>query len=264
MKQNKYFSIGRFTRLLQNDWLINQKTYLFAIVGLSLAVYSLIYFSMITTRSVTINQYTGFIIFYMMGVGIVVGTSFPAINNQIKMSNYLLVPGSTFEKFMVQFVIRIVLFIPIALLIFWICAHLAKASLIPFSKIGYDSAVQIADFHYRDLIERMHPIDRVPAITSIFSALCTLFAGSVYFKRFALVKTLVSLGIIYFAIIFSFILFSNIFFPYETSNLRTIDFHTYKISRDLTNTQLFAYLIGCLSWIFFLPLAYFKLKEKEL
>ena len=65
--------------------------------------------------------------FYMMAVGVIVGTAFPDLTDKIKTSNYLLNPGSTFEKLMVQFLLRIGLFVPIALGIFWIAIRLAKA-----------------------------------------------------------------------------------------------------------------------------------------
>ena len=148
MKQNKYFSPKRFANLLQNDWLINQKTYLFTIVGISIAIYALTYFLMFNTKNYSSDSYTGLFLFYLMGIGVVIGTAFPALTDQIKTTNYLMAPGSTFEKFMVQFLIRIVLFIPLALIIFWTAVHLAKASLIPDPAIGFDPAKQIQDFHF--------------------------------------------------------------------------------------------------------------------
>ena len=262
MKQNKYFSPVRFSRLLRNDWLINQKTYLFTLAGLGIAIYALFYFSMITTKHVGINQYTGFIVFYLMVVGVVIGTAFPALTNKIKTGNYLLAPGSTLEKFLVQFVLRIVIFVPVALLIFWISAHLAKASLIPDPKIGFDPAVSISDFRFSELMDGIAFFDKMTIVFSIFSTACLFFAGSVYFNRFALVKTLILTAIITGAVVFSFVVFSHIFYP---ESVHGFDIHltNYKVTNDLYNTQLAGYLTAWLCWLFFLPLAYFKLKEKE-
>ncbi len=263
MKQNKYFNPGRFARLLRNDLLINLKTYLFTIAGLGIAIYALMYFSMTTTKHVTMNQYTAFIIFYLMGVGVVVGTAFPALNNLIKTGHYLLTPGSTFEKFAVQFLIRIVIFIPIALGIFWIATHLAKASLILNPNIGFDPSVSIADFHFSDLLAPIKLLrDKFVIIISIISVASLLFAGSVYFKRFALVKTAIVTSIIVGLVVLSFVFFSHIFYPAETHGFE-IELKTYKITENIYNVQLAAYILGCFSWLFLLPLAYFKLKEKE-
>jgi hypothetical protein len=263
MQQNKYFSPGRFARLLRNDLMINQKTYLFTLAGFGIAIYALIYFLMITSKHFSNSNYIGLFIFYLMGMGFFIGKAFPAMTNQIKTSNYLLVPGSTFEKFMVQFVIRIVIFIPLAMTIFWIATHLAKASLIPDPLIASDPAAQIQDFHFWNLFNNhITNLDKQIIILSVFSMATIFFAGSVYFNRFALVKTVIISGIIVFLVVCAFVLFSHIFYSAQTHGF---DIHNinYKITEDLYNTQLAYYVLGGLSWLFFLPLAYFKIKEKE-
>src|SRR5512133_1898780 len=97
MSKNKYFNPGRFARLFRNDLIINYKTYLFAIAGLGLAIYALISFFMLKDRQSfsTINDYTSSLAIYILVIWLVTGTSFPAFQNQIKASNYLLSPGST-------------------------------------------------------------------------------------------------------------------------------------------------------------------------
>lgn len=263
MKQNKYFSISRFINLLRNDWLINKKTYLLTLVGYALAIYGLSYFLMYTTRHFTNSQYTGLFMFYLMGIGFVIGTSFPALTDQIKTINYLLAPGSNLEKFMVQFVNRIVLFIPLALTIFWVATHLAKASLVPDPANGFDPYKRIEDFHFWNLFNSdITNLDRFIIILCVFSFLSLLFAGSAGFKRFSLIKTLIVLMIMIGTVVLSFVLFSHIFYPAETQSFH-INLESYKITKDLSNLQLAGYLLGGLSWLFFLPLAYFKLKEKE-
>jgi hypothetical protein len=262
MKQNRYFSPGRFARLLRNDWLINQKMYLFTLAGISIASYAFMYYPMITTKHVTINQYTGFIVFYLVCIGFVIGTAFPALTNQTKTSNYLLAPGSTLEKYLVQFVVRIVIFIPIALLIFWISAHLAKASLVPNPEIGFDPEVSITDFSFKSLFNQLYFKDIAPTILGIFSMYSLLFAGSATFKRFALPKTLIFFGSIVGVVSLAFVFFSHLFFSASTQGI-DINLPIYNIDNDTENIKLFFYIIFGCPWLFFLPLAYFKLKEKE-
>ncbi len=261
MNKNSFFSPGRFARLFRNDLLINQKTYLFTLAGIGIAIYALLYFSMVTTKHVSLNQYTGFIVFYLMGVGVVIGTAFPALTNQTKMSNYLLAPGSTLEKYLVQFIIRIVIFVPIALLIFWISAHLAKASLVPDPKIGFNPEVSITDFSFESLFNLFYYKDIAPTILGIFSMYAFLFAGSVSFNRFALPKTLIFAGGILITMFFSLVLFSHIFYPLENHGFE-IKLEPYKVG-DIDSYKVFLYCWACLSWPFFLLFAYFKLKEKE-
>ena len=262
MKQNKYFSPGRFARLFRNDLIINQKTYLFTLAGLGIAIYALTYFVMRTNTKFQYDEYIALLLFYLVVMGVIIGTAFPALTNQINTGNYLLAPGSTFEKFLVQVVVRIVIFVPVALIIYWISVHLAKASQIPDLERGFDPS-KIADFHFNGLFESITMFrDKLIIVISIFSVASVLFAGSVYFNRFALVKTLIVSGIVVGGVVCSFVLFSHIFYPTETHGF-DVRLKTYKITETLYNVQLAAYLLGGLSWIFFLALAYFKLKEKE-
>ncbi len=264
MKQNKYFNPGRFARLFRNDLLINQKSYLFALAGISIALYLFTYFVMRSNNGSfhRTEDYFPIIIMYMMAIGVAIGTSFPALKDQIKTSNYLLAPGSTFEKFMVQFIVRIFIFIPLALFLFWVIMHLTKATMLPNPERGFDPS-QIVNFRFSDLFKHIPTFrDKFVIVVSIFSLASLLFAGSAYFNRFALVKTAIVVAIVVFLVILAFVGFSHIFFPAETHGFR-IELKTYKITKDIFNVQLAAYLLGCFSWIFFLALAYFKLKEKE-
>lgn len=265
MNQNKYFSLKRFTRLLRHDFLLNRKIYLFTLIGLGIAIYAITYMLFINNNrsSFRHQDYIPLLLIYWMVLGVFIGTSFPALTDQIKKTNYLLAPGSMFEKFMVQFVTRIAFFIPLALIIFWIGVHMAKATvfLFPVWNTNYSG---ISDYHFFDLFrdENLRLIDYLAILLSIFSTTSLLFAGSTYFNRFALVKTLIVTAITIFAVVCSFVLFSHIFYPSETHGF-DIRIKSYKIGYDLYNTQLAAYLFGSLSWLFFLPLTYFKLKEKE-
>jgi len=124
---------------------------------------------------------------------------------------------------------------------------------------------KIADYHFNDLFQYLHKFrDRLIIVLSIFSTASVLFAGSVYFKRFALVKTLIVFGFAFGISSLLFIVFSRIFSTGQTSNPGyDVHLHTYEVMKDMNNVELAAYLLGGLSWIFFLALAYFKLKEKE-
>ena len=135
MPQNKYFNPGRFARLFRNDLLINHKIYFLALAGLAIAIYAFTFFFMQSFKNINVNDnsyYIGPLMVFILVIWVVIGTSFPMFRDQIKASHYLVSPGSTFEKFMVQLFIRVILFILIAMLLFWGGTHLAKASLISY------------------------------------------------------------------------------------------------------------------------------------
>lgn len=266
------FNIKRFSHLLKQDLLINKTKYGLTILGLGLITYILGYMflngskeSMIKHDYAVFQNYTICFAFFMMYVGVIIGSAFPDLNDKIKTSNYLLTPGSTFEKIALQFLIRIVLFVPIALAVFWIGIRLAKASLIPTDS-GLDPAL-IPYFDYIFLITKTNgKIWDTWQILFVFFGLFSygiyLFAGATYFKRYALVKTVIaSIVILLTSITFS-VLLSHIFYPKETEGFNT-KLNEFVVTDHLTSIELFMVSLSLFSWMFFLAFGYFKLKEKE-
>ncbi len=272
MSFNNHFNLKRFSHLLKQDLLINKTKYGLTILGLGLITYLLCYWFLdsgkdflIQNENYIANRYATCFAFYMMAVGVVVGTAFPDLNDKIKTSNYLLSPGSTLEKVMVQFLIRIGLFVPIVLGIFWIAIRLAKASLIP-GESGLDPSI-IPYFEFRFVVtnfnkELLDFWQILFLIFGMFSYGCFLFAGATYFKRYALIKTVIaSIVALLTSITFSVVL-SHIFYPKETHGFNT-KLNEFEITDYLTSIELFMVSLSLFSWMFFLAMAYFKLKEKE-
>lgn len=273
------FNIKRFSNLLKQDLLINKTKYGLTILGLGLITYILGYMFLNSSKSSMIKHdyavsqnYTICFAFFMMYVGVIVGFAFPDLSDKIKRSTYLLTPGSTFEKVALQFLIRIVLFVPIALGVFWTGIRLAKASLMP-EKVNYNSVEQLMDpalipyFEYRFLITRGDGIiwdtwQIVFTIFGLFSYGIYLFAGATYFKRYALIKTVIfSVVVLFISISFS-VLLSHILYPQEIQgfNAKLDDF---VVTEHIDSFELFLLVLSLVSWMFFLAIAYFKLKEKE-
>lgn len=274
MSFDNHFNIKRFSRLFQQDLLINRTKYLLTILGLGLVTYLLSYWFLSSSKGSIMsyaesinNLYMVCFMFFMMGVGVIVGTAFPDFTDKIKTENYLLSPGSTLEKFLVQFLLRIGFFIPIALGVFWIAIRLAKASLISEMINGSEffNPDTIPYFEYRLLVTRVDKMwdtwQILLMIFGFFSYGTYLFAGATFFKRYALVKTVVISIILFFnGILFSMLL-SNIF--YSGPRFFDIQFYTFQVTENFDSTEFSLLSLSLLSWVFFLPIAYFKLKEKE-
>ena len=278
MSFNNYFNFNRFSNLLKQDLLINKTKYLLTILGLGLVTYLLSYWFLSGNKATLIRYpqqintyYLMCFTFYMMAVGVFIGTAFPDLADKIKVSNYLLCPGSVLEKFLVQFLIRMGLFIPIALVMFWIVIRLAKASLLPDTEV-FDGNLPfnpslIPYFEFRLLVTRR--IDELWKTSEIlimifgfFSYGAYLFAGSTYFKRFALIKTVVVSGILLVVSTSFSVMLSHIFYPKQTHGY-AIQLKDFAVTEYINSTEFFILSLSLLSWIFFLGIAYFKLKEKE-
>ncbi|MEN9906974.1 MAG: hypothetical protein RLZZ540_115 [Bacteroidota bacterium] len=288
MSLNNYFSFKRFSLLLKQDLLINRTKYLLGILSVGLIAYVFLYYKFNLEKNIILEHivnpksnysdyynvirfYSEWFGYYMLVVGVIVGTSFPDLSDKNKASTYLLMPGSSFEKGLLQFVIRIGFFVPIALGIFWIAIRLAKISLTTNAiglGAGIDPAV-IPYFEFRDLVtdywdNNIWNTGRILfMIFGFFSYGAYLFAGAAYFKRFALIKAvIVSVVVLGISILFS-VLLSYIFYPQLAQGFDIKIGKMYFITEELPSTALFAVTLSLLSWVFFLAIAYFKLKEKE-
>lgn len=281
MSFNNYFNLKRFGCLLKQDLLINKTKYLLTILGLGLVTYLLSYWFLSSCKA-TLVAYPGQIntyylmcfTFYMMAVGVFVGTAFPDFADKLKTGNYLLSPGSVFEKFLLQFLLRIGFFIPIALVVFWIVIRLAKASLIPESDVFYGNQLQFFNpsllpyFEFRLMVTRggidklWNTSEILIMIFGFFSYGAYLFAGATYFNRYALIKTVVISVILFFTCILFSMILSHIFYPQETQGF-DLQLQIFNVTQNLDSVRFSLLSISLLSWIFFLTIAYFKLKEKE-
>src|ERR1035437_2385025 len=140
MNSNKFFSFSRFYQLLRNDILLNYKKYLLTIVGGFILGFILMYMYMPnrfygdTNFKFDASRYFDLFIMCLGGLGAFVGSAFSELSSKIKMSNYLLMPASTLEKFLRQFVVRAVVGTVIFLFIFWVDTHIARIAVLSHMK----------------------------------------------------------------------------------------------------------------------------------
>ena len=282
MNSNKFFSFSRFYRLLRNDILLNHKKYLLTIVGAFILGFILMYMYMPnrvytdTIYKFDTSRYFNLFTMCLVGLGAFVGSAFSELSSKVKISNYLLVPASTFEKYLSQFVIRAVVGTAIFLLVFWIDAHLARIAVL--SRIeGLDG--QLAGPEKYDYIEKFHwsmflikskyptltnwrLFEGIGMILTWFSLGMFLFSIKIFFRKLGLIKTGISLVATIYLLTVVMAGFSHIFYPETVGfGIANID---YKLSNGYSNSEIFFNSIGYLAPLFLLPLGYFKLKEKQL
>ena len=125
----KHFSARRFYKYVKYDLTLNGKTYLLALVGLVVILFIVDVFTL-NTASPRINFNRGyytpiFVFFLILSSVIAAGTAFSALRSSKSSINYLLIPVSNFEKFAVQFLIRIVGLVLLFLPLYWLTFKLA-------------------------------------------------------------------------------------------------------------------------------------------
>src|SRR5665647_150952 len=186
MKTNNFFDPCRFFGLLRQDILFNYRFYLSFVAGLSIGIYVFSYLLIRNADPTTSYQYVYFILNNLLlgATTVFIGMSFPAFRNQMNTSHFLLTPGSALEKMMIQFVVRFVLFIPLALLLLRVGIFLAVSSMLPDPKSGFDPLF-VDDFSYSAPFIGLNMNS-----LSILALPLFAFASSVHFKRYAVAKTL--------------------------------------------------------------------------
>ncbi|HZK68285.1 MAG TPA: hypothetical protein VFC36_01680 [Paludibacter sp.] len=282
MNSNKFFSFSRFYQLLHNDILLNHKKYLLTIVGGFIMGFILMYLYMPTriysysNSSFDAIRYSSLFITCLFGLGAFVGSAFSELSSKVKISNYLLIPASTFEKFLSQFTIRFVAGTIIFLVIFWVDVHLARIAVL--SRIegldghlaGPEKYDYIKKFHFSMLlIKNNYPVvtnwrlfDGIGAILIAFSLGMFLFSVKIFFRKLGLIKTGISLIATLYLMMVLMMCFSHLFYP-ETKGFDIANI-TYFLSNGYTNDDIFRYSIAYIAPLVLLPLGYFKLKEKQL
>ncbi|MDD4921301.1 MAG: hypothetical protein PHS30_02355 [Bacteroidales bacterium] len=261
MNTNKFFNVRRFWNLLRNDLLLNHKRYLFTLAGMIVVVFLFLVWDMTrTSHGYLRSQYTGFFFVLFIGIGAFIGSAFPLLSDKKDTCNYLLLPASVFEKYLVQFLICFVVFIPLALSIFWADAHLARWTASQYYS-AQEIAVNIEKFQCAELFHDLDAMSQIVVFMGLFSIMAYLFSARLIFRRFALVKSVILALLLMYLSVCVMVIFSHIFYP-EIHGFK-VEIKDFNVYGQITNSELWLASIACISWLFFLPFGYFKLKEKQ-
>lgn len=271
MNINQFFSLSRLWLLLRNDMMMNYKKYLLNIGG-ALVVYFIIIYMMLPKnpnyQDYEVGDYATPFIMLLFSLGGFIGMAFPFMSEKRQLSVHLLTPASTFEKYLGQFLIRVIGGSILFLIVFHIDAIIARqVALGVLAK--YEHAPTIAEFSYKHLLDgnrSLHDADRYGQITSMISSVIAigffLFSVKTFFNKSGLIKTILTGTGIFITMTLIFIAFSHIFFPDTTG--WSAHLSNYKVNDQFYNVELWFTSIACATPLFLLPLGYFKLKEKQL
>ncbi|NLT03838.1 MAG: hypothetical protein GXY09_08250 [Bacteroidales bacterium] len=177
---------------------------------------------------------------------------------------FLLLPASTFEKYLSAFLIRFVGGFILTLLIFWVCANLARLTVQLTPQYGYAAERGFAyePFSYYLFTNPESGLGKQLWLNvfSLLSSGAFFFVVPLFFRKLPLLKTALLYVTILFGLITLSVGLSHLFFP-ETSGF-DIALTDYRIFHDM---DAFEYLFNVLLSTAFpvlLVIGYFKLKEK--
>lgn len=275
MKTNSFFNYDRFMLLAKQDLMVNRNKYLLTFLAFALGLYAYLVFQINETpyqfsfqhdvfrKSVSEGYgYGNLYTMVLIALGAFVGLTFSGLGEKSKCISYLLIPASAFEKYVYPLIFRMVFGLIIFTLIFWLDAQLARLTLMNTPKFLIQEYT-IVPFQFF-MLQRSNSgifIYLEMGFTLLLMGM-SLFVVPLFFRKYALIKAIVSIFVVIFLWIVVMVGLSNLFDP-NFHNLN-ISFNNFQISEHVYLLDLLALFICIVGSIFLLFLGYFKLKERQL
>lgn len=264
---NQTFSFNRWLLLMRRHWMENGTLYVYGIVSIIGAMGISLFFWVQSNHN---YRQADLLIMYMIGLHIVgaifASGAFDMLQKKDKGIYYLSLPASHFEKLLTMIVYNAILFT----IIFSLCYYAMQWLTVLIVKAKVAAHPDLYDYRpiYFGQNNWLEPA--IVYFAMLFFGVQALFLlGSVYFKRFSFLLTLVILVIFIFLEIFYVTKLAHSIFPdqlhyWNSSGVHTIGEHN-KIYRLPEPLRLILKWVCLLGWApLFWWAAWFRLKEKEI
>lgn len=266
---NNTFNIQRFGLLLKRQWLEFGKIYLVSLVvlwGVFLAFYGYNYYQFVTDYNLQSGDYSYRILNFRIPVFIVTGlifgtlvasTYFSHLGQKPKAVIDLMIPASTFEKFLSGILYTSILATVSFLALFYV------TDLIFVSKIRsvFEEATKssITELNRLDYFFKENNPNDFKAIYFAPMLITSVFLfGSIYFNRFHYIKTAISLMI--FSGLWTLIIVKSGQYLFDD---RSPIAHSQQMNNGKEQAELWVSLLVITLSLIFWGLTYLRLKEKE-
>jgi len=263
METNTTFSFQRLLLLFKQSLIINKK-----MIGISVAGFAGLLFIVLIVMQSAANfnnwsnedsMVTLVFIFFQMGL-LYAGYSFPAFRSKEKSMTYLMLPVNASEKFVFELLSRIVLFIVLMPIIYWVVANLEGVVVNYFNPDLVNYKFSISE-GWSTLMnhEKFPAIAKYSMFQGVLLAFLIVFTGASAFSKSPLLKTLFTISVIIAAFgLYTFLLVKGFDMEHFHSKRNNV-FFVHNEHDALTVLAIGATLVNvCL-----LAIAWFKLKEKE-
>lgn len=256
---NNSFSFSRLGLLIKKQWFDNAKLYTLSVLAL-IGLLSIIFIFWAIANGDRYDEEDTYVIFLILlfGAGLIfASTTFSALGDKAKGTYWLSIPATHLEKLVCGIFYSLIVFLAVYLLSFFIIQQ------ITFAVIRLDTGN-----HIRYMTNLKQP---AVIYCYIFVALQSLFIlGSVYFERFAFIKTILAVLFIIFLFMLAGIFFAKNLLPHNSSMQGLTSFAIYgdnemKIYRlaPWIEDAVIAFMKFIWAPVFWVA-TYFRLKEKEI
>ncbi len=263
METNNIFSFPRLLLLFKQSLIINKKMIGITVAGFAGLVFILLFIMQSAANFRNWENHdsmAAFIfLFFQMGV-LYAGYSFPAFRSKEKSMTYLMLPVNSSEKFVFELLTRIVLFIVLMPIIYWIVANLEGVMVNYFNpelvnyKFSFGEGWSVLMNH-----EKFEAIAKYSMFQGVLLAFLIVFTGASYFSKSPLLKTLFALSVIFAALgLYTFLLVKG----FDLENIHST--HNRVLFINNQHDALAVLATGAtLINLCLLAIAWFRLKEKE-
>lgn len=262
METNNTFSFKRLELLFRQSFIINKKLIGISLIGAAGILFVALFFIQSINNFRSWTNYTGMVFFLFCSVslgGIYTSQSFPAFRSKERTLSFLMLPSSASEKFIFEFLTRIVAFILFIPLLFWGVANLEGAIVHHYVPRLINYKFSFGQGLTEFIIKRkINGWDIFAIIQGCLFVFITTFTGACHFSKSPRVKTLFTLSVIIggYALL-AYLLFKGLnlkdynpsygkIFPKNNEEFIT----TFSIAASVVNLSLLA-------------IAWFGFKEKE-
>ncbi|MCX2582281.1 hypothetical protein [Pedobacter sp. MR22-3] len=267
---NNTFNFNRFGLLVKRQWMDFGKIYLGTLIVLAGIIFAFYSYFIPSTGDHNILDHDGNLdmrfrygLFLMLGflfISITSSTYFNNFGQKSRAIHELMIPASTFEKFMVGIFYTVVVTLFGYLLVFYLIdlgfVKYLNANLSAFkSAADIKTPLKMTDGLFDQVMSDQKYLKYCSAFFAFPFLVISLFLlGSIYFNRFHYIKTAVSV------VVFTY---AGGYLIYKTGDLLT---------RNMTRINLHIKEIDVLTWIFLVSaiitlilwfITYIRLKEKE-
>jgi hypothetical protein len=256
------FSIKRFILLFKQSVIVNKRLIGISLIGAAGILFVALFFLQ-SINNYRWNSYQGmiFLLFcYVSLGGIYISQSFPAFRSKEKSLVYLLQPASASEKFIFEFLTRIIALIVFLPPMFWIIANI-EGAIVHHYIPGFISYKFSFGEGLDQLItsKEMSGWNIFALIQFFLFVYMVMFAGACHFSKSPRTKTLFTLSVV----VGGFVLLGYLL--YRGLNLKEYDMKGKSIlfMREKENVTIFLSFVGLVINISLIALAWFRFKEKE-
>jgi len=255
---NQTFNFSRFLKYASYQFGMHKKIISLGVAGAFSVLILFLVLILSAQNTWMLDEWRNtFFILFSVSSCLIIGHAFPYYRQKEKAISTIMLPASVFEKFISEYVVRIVLYTLIFPILFTLAAKLST----PFATLINPQAT-ITSFNLSSIFEIQTNAEFLLTLLPLlyFTSSAFLFAGSAAFNKYPLVKTMIflavvlTLGVGYFYILIEKLSLGNGIAYWVKSSLIS--------SEENALNALYVILLVFISST--LTYAFFKLKEKEI